>query len=126
MSADHPKADIMIVDDTPANLQLLTSALTEEGYRVRPVISGAMAIEAAQRVPPDLILMDINMPDMNGYEVCKRIKADERLSHVPVIFISAHSTPLSYTQLVEVGAVDYIGKPVRLDEVLEKIEYYLR
>lgn len=126
MGDNLSKGDIMIVDDTPANLQLLTSALSQEGYRVRPLMNGEMALQAAQLAAPDLILLDINMPELNGYEVCRRLKQNEELRKIPVIFISAHSTPLSYNQLVEAGAVDYIGKPVRLDEVLEKVKYYLR
>ena len=80
---------ILAVDDTPANLQVLAGILKERGYRVRPVPSGKLALLAAQRDPPDLILLDINMPEMNGYEVCEHLKADETLRGIPVIFISA-------------------------------------
>src|ERR1700722_16031499 len=82
-------ANILVVDDTPANLQVLTGMLKERGFRVRPVPSGRLALLAAQRDPPDLILLDINMPDMNGYQVCEQLKADAKLQGIPVIFISA-------------------------------------
>src|SRR3954462_12022671 len=82
-------ASILVVDDTPANLQVLAGMLKDRGYKVRPVPSGKLALQAAQRDPPDLILLDINMPEMNGYEVCERLKVDEQLKGVPVIFISA-------------------------------------
>ena len=72
------KGDILVVDDTPANLRLLSSMLVEQGYKVRSVINGQMALTATGAAAPDLILLDINMPEMNGYEVCERLKADER------------------------------------------------
>ena len=82
-------ASILVVDDTPANLQVLAGMLKDRGYKVRPVPSGKLALLAAGRDPPDLILLDINMPEMNGYEVCEHLKADDRLKGIPVIFISA-------------------------------------
>src|SRR4028118_1349471 len=83
------KGNILIVDDTPENLRLLSNALSERGYKVRSVINGAMALMGAKAAPPDLILLDINMPDMNGYEVCQAFQADEKTCEIPVIFISA-------------------------------------
>ena len=82
-------ASILIVDDTPANLQVLSGMLEDRGYVTRPVTSGKMALQAAQNDPPNLILLDITMPGMDGYEVCARLKADEKLKDIPVIFISA-------------------------------------
>ena len=90
-------ASILIVDDTAANLQVLAGMLKDRGYKVRPVPSGRLALLAARRDPPDLILLDINMPEMNGYEVCEQLKADELLGKIPVIFISA------LTEQLEVG-----------------------
>ncbi len=84
-------ASILVVDDTPANLQVLAGMLKDRGYKVRPVPSGKLALLAARRDPPDLILLDINMPEMNGYEVCEHLKADDKLKKIPVIFISAHT-----------------------------------
>src|SRR3954468_4165563 len=95
MNPDKPQRDagqpasILIVDDTLANLQVLSGMLKDRGYKVRPVPSGRLALLAARRDPPDLILLDINMPEMNGYEVCEQLKADELLCGIPVIFISA-------------------------------------
>src|SRR5512140_3348206 len=89
----HP-AGILVVDDTPANLQVLAGMLKDRAYKVRPVPSGKLALLAARRDPPDLILLDINMPDMNGYEVCQQLKEDERLKGIPIIFISALTEPL--------------------------------
>src|SRR5881275_119124 len=86
--AEQP-ASILVVDDTAANLQVLAGMLKDRGYKVRPVPSGKLALLAAKREPPDLILLDINMPEMNGYEVCEQLKADELLAGIPVIFISA-------------------------------------
>src|SRR5207245_11533834 len=86
---DGQPASILAVDDTPANLQVLAGMLKDRGYKVRPVPSGKLALLAARRDPPDLILLDINMPEMNGYEVCERLKADDALEGIPVIFISA-------------------------------------
>ena len=89
-------ASILIVDDTPANLQVLAGMLKDRGYKVRPAPSGKLALLAARRDPPDLILLDINMPDINGYEVCQHLKADELLSGIPVIFIML--SPSSWTK----------------------------
>ena len=92
-SAGHPAslmaANILVVDDTPTNLQVLAGMLKDRGYKVRPVPSGKLALQAARRDSPDLILLDINMPEMNGFEVCEQLKADEMLKGIPVIFISA-------------------------------------
>src|SRR4030067_662375 len=83
------KGDILIVDDMPVNLRLLSHMLTEQGYKVRSVINGQMALTAIRAAPPDLVLLDINMPGMNGYQVCEELKADETTRDIPVIFISA-------------------------------------
>src|SRR3954465_8418917 len=91
--ASQPSS-ILVVDDTPANLQVLAGMLKERGYKVRPVPSGKLALLAGKRDPPDLILLQINMPEMNGYEVCEHLKADETLGGFPVIFISALTEPL--------------------------------
>src|ERR1700722_276450 len=85
----HPKSNLMVVDDQPANLKLLEDLLTKQGHSVRSFPRGRLALEGAARHLPDLILLDINMPEMNGFEVCKRLKADEKLAHIPVLFLSA-------------------------------------
>jgi len=119
------KGNILIVDDTPENLRLLSNVLTERGYKVRSVINGAMALMGAKAAPPDLILLDINMPDMNGYEVCEVLKADEQTREIPVIFISALDEVLDKVKGFAVGGRDYITKPFQLEEVLARIENQL-
>jgi two-component system sensor histidine kinase/response regulator len=120
-----PKGNILIVDDTPENLRLLSNVLTERGYKVRSVINGAMALMGAKAAPPDLILLDINMPDMNGYEVCEALNADEQTREIPVIFISALDEVLDKVKGFAVGGRDYITKPFQLEEVLARIENQL-
>ena len=118
--------DILVVDDTPANLELLTEILKAEGYKVRPVTGGVSALQAAKSVPPDLILLDINMPDMNGHEVCKRLKADDALKGIPVLFISALGDPADKVTAFQCGGVDYITKPFWVEEVLARVTTHLR
>ena len=114
LSAVHQEVpDILVVDDTPANLQLLTEILKKRGYRVRPVPSGKLALQAAQKEQPDLILLDINMPEMNGYEVCERLKADAVLKEIPVLFISALDETIDKIKAFAAGGVDYVTKPWR-------------
>ncbi|HEX2475170.1 MAG TPA: SpoIIE family protein phosphatase [Lacipirellulaceae bacterium] len=119
-------AGILIVDDTPANLQVLAGMLKERGYKVRPVPSGKLALLAAGRDPPDLILLDINMPEMNGYEVCEHLKADERLKGIPVIFISALTEQLDKVKAFAIGGVDYITKPFQMEELHARVETHLK
>src|SRR5678809_1496761 len=119
-------ASILVVDDTPANLQVLSGMLKDRGYKVRPVPSGKLALSAAQRDPPDLILLDINMPEMNGYEVCDRLKADDRLKGIPVIFISALTEQLDKVRAFATGGVDYITKPFQMEELHARVETHLK
>jgi sigma-B regulation protein RsbU (phosphoserine phosphatase) len=120
-----PQGNILIVDDTPANLRLLSSMLAEQGYKVRSVINGQMALTATQAAPPDLILLDINMPDMNGYQVCERLKADEGTRDIPIIFISALDATEDKIKAFTIGGLDYITKPFQLEEVLARVETHL-
>jgi phosphoserine phosphatase RsbU/P len=122
---DHP-ASILVVDDTPANLQVLAGMLKERGYKVRPVPSGKLALLAARRDPPDLILLDINMPEMNGYEVCEHLKADDKLKGIPVIFISALTEPLDKVKAFAIGGVDYLTKPFQMEEMHARVETHLK
>jgi serine phosphatase RsbU (regulator of sigma subunit) len=114
------------VDDTPANLQVLAGMLKDRGYKVRPVPSGKLALLAAQRDPPDLILLDINMPEMNGYEVCERLKAEDKLKGIPVIFISALTEQLDKVKAFAIGGVDYITKPFQMEELHARVETHLK
>jgi len=122
----HTIPDILIVDDTPANLNLLTEMLKERGYRVRPVPSGKLAIQAIQNEKPDLILLDINMPEMNGYEVCAHLKEDVTLKDIPVIFISALTETMDKVKAFSAGGVDYVTKPFQFEEVHARVETHLR
>jgi len=122
---DLSGSNILIVDDTPANLQLLSKILVEQGYRARPVPSGSMALSAAQVEPPDLVLLDIRMPDMDGYEVCERLKADERTRDIPILFISALDATQDKIRAFQAGGLDYITKPFHLEEVLARVDTHL-
>jgi class 3 adenylate cyclase/CheY-like chemotaxis protein len=119
------RGNILIVDDTPENLQLLSRMLTLKGYEVRGVTSGQMALTAVRVAPPELILLDIRMPHMNGYEVCRQLKADPQTCEIPVIFISALAEIADKTHAFEAGGVDYITKPFWFAEVLARIETHL-
>ena len=116
---------ILVVDDSPGNLHLLFDALTLAGYEVRCVKSGAMALIGVQTYPPDLILLDIGMPGMNGYEVCQQLKANSETCEIPVIFLSALGEPLDKVKAFQVGGADYITKPFQLEEVLVRVKHQL-
>ena len=120
-----PKADILAIDDTPENLALLSQMLTEKGYKVRSVTKGSTAIRGAKAVPPDLILLDVKMPEMNGYEVCQHLKADDRTKDIPIIFISALGDVFDKVKAFQVGGVDYITKPFQVEEVLARLNTHL-
>ena len=117
---------ILIVDDMPANILLLEKMLLSRGYQTRAVLSGTLALQAARTNPPDLILLDINMPEMNGYELCRQLKADPLLQEIPVIFISALNETMDKVQAFRVGGVDYLTKPFQLEEVHARVETHLR
>ncbi len=126
MPREKTEPDIIVVDDTPANLRLLVSMLKARGYKARPVTSGLLALQAARHLPPDLILLDINMPGMDGYEVCKRLKRDETLKEIPVIFISALSETVDKVKAFTTGGVDYVTKPFQFEEVEARVSAHLR
>ncbi len=117
---------IMVVDDTPANLKLLQEILQAKGHRVLAFPGGKMALNAAAKNPPDLILLDITMPGMNGFEVCERLKADEALKEIPVLFISALSDADDKVKAFSLGGVDYVTKPFQVEEVHARVETHLR
>lgn len=117
--------DILIVDDTPDNLHLLSRMLTRQGYNVRKALNGSMALTAAQTVAPDLILLDIMMPEMDGYEVCQHLKANAKTAEIPVIFLSALDDVLDKVKGFQVGGVDYITKPFQFEEVLARVQNQL-
>jgi serine phosphatase RsbU (regulator of sigma subunit) len=117
--------DILLVDDTPANLRLLAQILNGHGYHVRAVTSGMRALESAQHSPPNLFLLDIRMPEMSGFEVCERLKANEQTREIPVIFLSALDDIQDKVRAFELGGVDYITKPFQIEEVLARVETHL-
>ena len=116
------RGNILIVDDTPENLQVLSITLSEYGYTVRGVVKGTMAIRVAHSAPPDVILLDIRMPEMDGYEVCEQLKASSATREIPVIFISALDEIFDKVKAFKVGGVDYITKPFQVEEVLARVE----
>lgn len=125
MSERTTSSNIMIVDDTPQNLRLLGDMLKDKGYDVRPAPSGKVALRAAAADPPDLILLDIDMPDMDGYEVCRRLKQDVRLKKVPVLFISALNELEDKVKAFNAGGLDYVTKPFQFDEVDARVKTHL-
>jgi len=118
-------ANVLVVDDTPDNLRLLTGILEHQGYEVRPATSGAQALKAAEHYPPDLVLLDISMPEMDGYEVCRRLKANAQLKDIPVIFLTALSDITDKVKAFDVGGVDYVTKPFHLEEVQARVRTHL-
>jgi CheY-like chemotaxis protein len=121
----QPKSNIMVVDDQPANLKLLEDLLTQEGHAVRSFPRGRLALDAASRNLPDLILLDINMPEMDGFEVCQRLKADDKLAPIPVLFLSALNETRDKVNAFRTGGVDYITKPFQVEEVRARVETHL-
>jgi putative two-component system response regulator len=119
------RADILVVDDTPANLLVLSEILGQE-YNVRPAPNGRLALKAAEHMPPDIVLLDITMPEMTGYEVCEHLKANPLLAAIPVIFISALSDATEKVKGFQVGGVDYITKPFQIEEVQARIRTHLK
>jgi signal transduction histidine kinase len=125
VSENQDKQDILVVDDTVANLQVIVAMLADCGYKVHPVQSGRMALKVMEISLPDLILLDVKMPEMDGYEVCRQLKAMERTKDIPILFISAMSDTLDKVKAFEVGGIDYITKPFEKKEVLARISVHL-
>jgi signal transduction histidine kinase len=123
---DTCSPSILVVDDTPANLQMLADMLKRRGYRARPVPSGRLALQAAKADPPDLILLDVNMPEMDGYEVCAELKKDQALAAIPVIFISAYGETADKMRAFSAGGLDYITKPFHVEEVEARVAIHLQ
>ncbi len=125
MTAPAALENILLVDDSPANLRLLSQILSERGYGVRAVTSGPRALASAELTPPDLILLDIRMPDMDGYDVCQQLKANPRTADIPILFISALDDIQDKMRAFSAGGVDYITKPFQLEEVIARVETHL-
>ena len=123
---EKPLADIVIVDDNALNLRVLSSTLKKAGYEVRPANSGEMALTAIDAKPPELILLDIMMPGLNGYEVCERLKANKKTQDIPVIFITALDDINDKIKAFSLGCVDYISKPFQEQEILARVKTHIR
>ena len=117
---------ILIVDDVHANLKILGDILEDQGYRVRPVTNGKLALQVAEKEKPDLILLDIMMPDMDGFEVCRQFKGNQKLSDIPVIFVSALTDTNDIVKALNSGGVDYIAKPFQSEEVIARVSIHLQ
>jgi two-component system sensor histidine kinase/response regulator len=118
-----PPADILLVDDNPTNLDVLARVLKRQSHRVRTVTSGPMALEAMRRQPPEVVLMDVAMPEMDGYETCATMMQDPNMALIPVIFISAMDGPLDKVKAFQNGGRDYVTKPFSSEEVLARVEH---
>lgn len=125
MNEKMDKAVVMIVDDISENLILLAGTLQNEEYKIKVLPNGKMAIDSAFKNPPDLILLDVMMPELDGYEVCRILKSDERFKDIPIIFISALSESFDKIKAFEVGGVDYISKPFDANEVKARVKVHL-
>ncbi|WML37446.1 response regulator [Clostridium sp. OS1-26] len=125
MDEDIKKSVIMIVDDVSENLMLLANIMKNQGYKIKALPNGKMAVEAALNNPPDLILLDVMMPDIDGYEVCKILKKDKRFESIPVIFVSALSDSFDKVKAFEVGGVDYVSKPFDSREIGARVKAHL-
>lgn len=127
--AERTKIDdaggILVVDDVADNVRVLAGLLEERGYRVRPVTSGRAALRAVESEPPALILLDINMPELDGYDVCATLAAHAEHRRIPVIFVSAMSEPFDKVRAFRLGAVDYVTKPFQFDEVCARVDAHL-
>jgi two-component system, sensor histidine kinase and response regulator len=126
MSAMVSSPTVMVIDDRPENLRVLEDMLRGRGYRVMSFPRGDLALRAAMKGTLDLILLDIRMPGLDGYQVCERLKADERLRDIPVIFISALDETVDKVKAFGIGGVDYITKPFQLDEVMARVSTHLQ
>jgi two-component system, sensor histidine kinase and response regulator len=120
-----PPADILLVDDNPTNLDVLARVLKAKSHRVRAVTSGALALEAMRRQPPEVVLLDVAMPDMDGYQTCTLMGEDPKLAGIPVLFISAMDGPLDKVKAFQSGGRDYVTKPFSSDEVLARVEHHV-
>ena len=125
-TSPQERGSILVVDDIPENLKLLIKILSVQGYKVRVMTNGRLALKSALLLPPDLILLDIKMPDMNGYELCKKLKSEEKTCDIPIVFISISNDVIDKIKAFSLGGVDYISKPFEPVEIIARIEHQLR
>ncbi|MBD3266094.1 response regulator [bacterium] len=124
MNEKETKPCILVVDDTPENIDVAGGILSGL-YKVKAAISGEKALKIAGKKPPDLILLDVMMPEMDGYEVCQRLKQDENTHYIPVIFVTGETDAEAMKKGLELGAVDYVTKPIDAALLLEKVKNYV-
>jgi len=113
--------DILVVDDNPQNLTMLIDMLTARGHKVRPALNGKLALAIVQAAPPDLILLDVMVSEMDGYQICQKLKDNEQTRHIPVIFLSALNQLEDKIKAFEMGGIDYISKPFQMREVAARV-----
>ncbi len=123
---DSEKMRILIVDDTRANVNVLSDTLGEQGYEIFVALSGEMALKVLKKANPDLILLDIMMPGMDGYDVCKEIKSDEETKDIPIIFLTAKTEKEDIVKGFKLGAIDYVTKPFQHEELIARVETQIR
>jgi len=116
---------VLIADDNPNNLKVLSDMLISFGYEVRVAVNGKTAVESAKAELPDMILMDIHMPEMNGYEACIKLKSSSKTKEVPIIFVSAVNEEFNKVKAFEMGAVDYLTKPLQIEETRARVKVHL-
>src|SRR4029450_9068607 len=116
---------ILVIEDEPANIQTLSTLLKERGYQINIATNGRQALEVLQRIRPDLILLDIMMPEMDGFETCRRIKASTACGEIPIIFLTAKTDTADIVRGFELGAVDYVAKPFNTHELLARVNTHL-
>lgn len=119
------QADILVIDDEPDNLRLLSTILESQGYKVRQAVNADIALKTVELQPPDLILLDILMPEVDGYQLCQQLKHNSLTKEIPVIFLSALARGLDRKKGFQVGGADYLTKPFELEEVLARVEHQL-
>ena len=124
-SSSFPRVDVLAIDDNLNNLLVICGMLKDRGYRVRPATSGRLGLEAAETVLPDVILLDICMPEMDGYEVCRELKRRDLLKDIPVIFLSALGESVDKVRAFECGGYDYVTKPFKIEEVVARIDTHV-
>ena len=125
MKKEDQRAEILVVDDSEESLDVLVSIIDEEGFEPRPVTSGKHAIHAARLSPPELILLDVGLPDIDGYKVCSELKADKRTCEIPILFISGLHNTEDKVRALAAGGVDYITKPFQIEEIKARIKTHL-
>ena len=125
MNQPIPAGRILVVDDTPANIQTLAATLKERGYQISVATNGRQALDLVARVRPDLILLDVMMPEMDGFETCRHLKGADSTRDVPVIFLTAKTETVDIVQGFELGAVDYVAKPFNAHELLARVNTHL-